>query len=120
MVQKGVYIIPLKTQSSKAFDYKTSITGKLGDNNITKDFEIALSVKYLSKFWITLDMPLTNCDVSLALTWSINCVLSSKSTRNAAPRGVQLIIQQVQHKIKDTKLYVPVVNLSGENDNKIL
>ena len=42
-----------------------------------------MSLKYLSNFWRTLDMPLINCEVSLTLTWSENCVITSKATRDA-------------------------------------
>ena len=61
----------------------SSITGKLGDNNRTKDDEIVVPLKYLSNFWRTLDMPLIHCEVSLTLTLSKNCVLTSKATRKA-------------------------------------
>ena len=93
-------------KNSKSFDYKTSITGKLGDNNRTKEnVETAVPLKYLSNFWRTQDMLLINCEVSLSLTWSENCVISATSAT---------------FKIRDTKLYVPVVTLSAENDNKLL
>ena len=61
----------------------SSITGKLGDNNRTKDDEIVVPLKYLSNFWRTLDMPLIHCEVSLTSTLSKNCVLTSKATRKA-------------------------------------
>ena len=32
-------------KDSKSFDYKTSTTGKLGDNNMTKDIEIVVPLK---------------------------------------------------------------------------
>ena len=66
-------------------------------------------------------MLLINCEVSLIFTWSKNCVLTSKATRNAEP-GVDAINNRAgaPFKIKDTKLYVPVVTLSAENDNKVL
>ena len=94
----------------------------MGDNNITKDIEIAVPLKYLRKFWRTLDMPLINCEVSVTLTWSENCVLTSKATRKAAP-GVDAINNPkgATFKIKDTKLYVfLIVTLSAENDHKLL
>ena len=48
-------------KNSKSFDYKTSITGKLEGNNVEKDdIEIAVTSKYLSNFWRTLDIPLIN------------------------------------------------------------
>ena len=66
-------------------------------------------------------MPLINCEASLTLPWPENCVLTSKATRNATPR-VNVIINPVgvTLKIKDIKLCVLVVNLSAENDNKLL
>ena len=58
-------------KDSKSFDFKTSITGKLENNNVKKDHvKIVVPFKYLSKFWRTLDMSLINCEVSLTLIWS--------------------------------------------------
>ena len=46
------------------YNYKTSITGKLESNNAEKDdVEIVVPLKYLSKVWRTLDIPLINCEV---------------------------------------------------------
>ena len=70
-------------------------------------------------------MPLINCEINLILTWSENCVLTSKATRDANP-NVNPAIAAVNYptnatfKITDTKLYVPVVTLSKENDIKLL
>ena len=41
----------------------------------------------LSNFWRTSDMPLINCEVSLTLTWSENCVLNDITTQ--ATRAAQ-------------------------------
>ena len=105
-------------KDSKAFDYKTSITGKLEGNNTEKEVEIVVPLKYLSNFWRTLNMPLINCEINLILTWSENCVLTSKATRDAVPpQGGNLAVTRVNNptnaifKITDTKLYVPVVTL---------
>ena len=72
-------------------------------------------------------MPLINCEVSLTLTWSENCVITRKTYRRAADAqgnnpAVDGIVSPTNptFKIKDTKLYVPVVTLSTENDNKLL
>ena len=112
-------------KNSKSFDYKTSITSKLEGNNVEKDdIEIVVSLKYLSNFWRTLDIPLINCEVSLTLTWSENCVITSKATREADPDadpavgGINNPINAV-FKITDCKLYVPVVTLSAENGIKL-
>ena len=53
-------------KDSKFFNYKTSITGKLEGSNVEKqNAETVVPLKYLSKFWKTLDMLLINCEVSL-------------------------------------------------------
>ena len=113
-------------KDSKSFNYKTIITRKLEGGNLEKyDVKIVVPLKYLSNFWRTLDMPLINCEISLTLTWSENCVLTSKATRDNDPNAnapVAAISNRTNatFKMKDTKLYVPVVTLSAENDNKLL
>ena len=113
-------------KDSKSFDYETSITGKLEDNNVEKDdVEAVLPLKYLSNFWRTLDIPLINCEISLTLTWSENCVITSKVTRETDPDADRAIAgiynpTNAAFKITDCKLYVPVVTLSAEDDKKLL
>ena len=109
-----------------ASDYKASITGKLEGKN-TEEVEIIVSLKHLSNFWRILDMHLINCEINLILTWSKNCVIKSKATRNAIPaQGGNPAVAAVNNstnatfKIKDTKFYVPVVTLLAENDKKLL
>ena len=67
-------------------------------------------------------MPLINCEVSLTLTWSKNCVLTEMITR--AARGINLpaiaAATNATFKITGIKLYVPVVALSAQNGNKLL
>ena len=72
-------------------------------------------------------MSLFNCEVSLILNWSKNCVITSKAFRRTAPaQGGNPAVTAVDNrigatfKITDTKLYVPVVTLSTEDDNKLL
>ena len=36
-------------------------------------------LKYLSNFWRTLEMPLTNCEVNLILTWPSTCVITNSA-----------------------------------------
>ena len=52
-------------RSSKSFDYKTSVTGRLEDNNTEKEVKTAVPLKHLSNFWKTLDIPLINCEINL-------------------------------------------------------
>ena len=48
----------------------------LNDGN-TKDIEITVSLKYLSNYLRTLEIPLTNSEINLLLNWSENCVSTS-------------------------------------------
>ena len=112
-------------KDSKCFDYKTSITGKLENNDVEKEnVEIVVPSKYLSNFWRALDMPLINCEINLTLTWSWNCVIISKATRDADPDADPAVatvnnLTGATFKIKDTKLYVPVVTFLTKDDNTI-
>ena len=54
-------------------------------------------------------MELINCEINLILTWSKHCILS-----NAAAN------QETKFAITDTKLYVPVVILSNQDNVKLL
>ena len=85
------------------------MTGQTGDNG-TKNVEIMVPLKYLSNFWKTLEMPLINWKFNLILTWSRNCVIVSSNDAN----------QNATFAITDTKLYVPVVTLSTQNNAKLL
>ena len=51
-------------------------------------------------------MPLINCEVNLILTWSSTCVIT-----NSTGAG--------KFTITDTKLYVPVVTLSTQDNTKL-
>ena len=90
-----------------SFNFKVKFTGQTR-NNGTKDVEIMVPLKYLSNFWRTLEMPLINCEVNLILTWSSTCVLVSTVDPN----------QSATFAITDTKLYVPVVTLSTQENTK--
>ena len=92
-----------------SFNFKVKITGRTG-NDGTKNVEIMVPLKYLSNFWRTLEMPLINCEVNLILTWSSNCVLIATGNQN----------QAAIFEITDTKLYVPVVTLSTQENTKFL
>ena len=81
-----------------------------------------MPLKHLKHFWRTLDIPLINCEVSLILTWSKNCVLADVITRAAGGVGLPGIAASTGalFVIEDYKLYVAVVTLSAKNDNKLL
>ena len=63
--------------NSESFTYKTSLTGKTPENNDSlMNVKLVIPLKYLSKFWRSLNIPLINCEVELILTWSKNFVLA--------------------------------------------
>ena len=100
----------LTANNSNSLKYKIKLLG-----NVTEvagahagvrrlNVKVVVPLKYLSNFFRSLEMPLINCKIKLSLTWKNECVLS-------AGAGEAVFI------INDTKLYVPVVTLSKE-DNK--
>ena len=52
-------------------------TNAEGANRILKNATIAVSLKYFSNFWRSLEMPLINCKVELKLKFTNYCVLSA-------------------------------------------
>ena len=92
-----------------SFNLKVKMTCQTGDNG-TKNVEVMFPLKYLSNFWRTLEMPLINCEITLLLTWSASCIIVSTDVAN----------QNATFAISDTKLYVPVVTLSQQDNEKLL
>ena len=99
-------VADLTTDNSSSFKYKVSLLGNpVLDGNIRKrSVKVVVPLKYLSNFFRSLEMHLTNYKIKLNLTWKKECVLSTDA-------GNAVFI------INDTKMYVPVVTLSKE-DNK--
>ena len=110
------------SSNSESFKYKTYIVGKTPENNDSlTNVKLVISLKYLSNFWKSLNIPLINCEVELILTWSKNCVLVDMTERDAEGDNPAIVAPTgLEFKITDTKLYVPVVSLSKENDIKLL
>ena len=103
-------IANLTADHSSYFKYKIELLGNITE--VTGDaagvrrlnVKVVVPLKYLRNFFRSLEMPLINCKIKLKLTWKKECVLSTNA-------GNAVFI------INDTKLYVPVVTLSKE-DNK--
>ena len=57
-------------------------------------------LKYLSKFWRSLEIPLINDGISLQLKWSKDCFLVAVTAANQV----------------DTKFYVPALTLSTQDN----
>ena len=65
--------------NSESFKFKVRTTGKTPAADNEKYVEIMVPLKYLSKFWRTLEMPLINSEVNLILTWSSTCVITNST-----------------------------------------
>ena len=97
-------------------NFETTITGQTADNNNDDhiagrvDVEIMVSLKHLSNFWETLEMPLINCEIELILTCSRDGVIIYTNVDNKVPTFT----------ITETNLYVPVVTLSTQDNAKLL
>ena len=70
------------------------------------DVKIAVPLKYLSNFQTTPEILLINCEINLILTWSKDCVISYATG-------------ETKFRIADTKLHVPVVTLSIQDNAKL-
>ena len=117
--------------NSKSFKYETSITGstynvprRIADadgnpvNNPnydqnkrgTGEVEIAVPLKHLGNFWNNLNILLINCVIT---SREKRILVAGLPNRGDSPESAAF-------KIKECKLYVPVVTLSADNDNKLL
>ena len=113
----GNNAINISIENSKYFDNKTEITGSLDAGEDEKeDVTIAIPLKYLGNFWRSLDM---HNEITLILSWYKECVLVGRAFRSPAAAAINYPTD-AKFEITDCKLYVPVVTLSAENDNKLL
>ena len=90
----------------QSFKSKIKLTGKTPAAGNTKYYKMAVP-KNVSNFWRTFEMLLINCEISLDLTWSEKCVISSAG-------------EKTEFAIRDIKLYVSVVTLSTKDNTKLL
>ena len=96
----------LTANNSDSFKYKIKLLGNpvVANNVARRNVKVVVPLKYLSNFFRSLEMPLINCKIKLNLTWKKECVFSTDAS-------------DAVFIINDTKMYVPVVTLSKE-DNK--
>ena len=95
--------------NAPSFKYKANLIGNTvadGRNKKKEGVKIAVPLKYLSNFWRSLEMPLTNCKIELSLNWIENCILSTSGTA-------------ATFEILDAKLYIPIVTLKTEGNTKL-
>ena len=96
------------------------------NQNELEGIKIIFPLEHLSKFILNLDTLLINCKIELILKWSKNCVLTSQATRTfkAGPPALAevptiSVPSDLKFNITDCKLYVPVVALQSEYENKL-
>ena len=119
----GNNAINIYIRNPKSFDYKTKIIESLDVGEDEKeDVEIGIPLKYLGNFWRSLDITLINCEITLVLSWYKECVLVGRAFRGPPAAAANRINSPTSSKFErtDCKLYVPMVTLSAENDNKLL
>ena len=91
---------------SESFKFKSKFSENTNNTSVTNE-KIAVPLKYLCNFWRTLKMPLINCEVTLILNWSERHSISESN-------------RATTFAITDTRFYVPVVNLSIQDNTKLL
>ena len=104
----GIIDFPV-SNNSVSLKFKQKIVGQTG-NDGTKHVEKVVELKHLSNFWKTLTIPLNCCEINLILTWSADCFMIA----NAIESHVWTF------SITDTKIYVPVVTLSTQDNISVL
>ena len=97
---------------SASFKYIASLSGKADNDRSLENAKIVVPLKYLSNFFMSLEIPLINCEIHLKLNWNNNCVIHGADTYAGGDNGNNKII----FKITSTKLYVPIVTLSTKDN----
>ena len=92
--------------NAPSFKYKANLIGNTENNGTKNRVKIAVPLKYLSNFWRSLEMPLSNCKLEISLKWYERCLLTAAATT-------------ATFKITDAKRYVPIVTLSIEDNSKL-
>ena len=92
---------------SESFKSKINTTGNTLADDSEKDVQISVQFTYLSNIWRTLEMLMINYEVNLILTRPSTCVIT-----NSTGAGT--------FAITNTKLYIPVVTLSSQDNPKLL
>ena len=92
---------------SASFKFKQKVIHSTGDDG-TKAVRIMVLLKHLSNFQRTPETPLINFEINLILKWYVNCVVSNADVN-----------ENTTFAITDTKIYVPVVTSSTEDNVKL-
>ena len=91
--------------NAPSFKHKAGLIDNTENNGTKNGVKIAVPLKYLSNFWRSLEMPLTNFKVELSLKWYETCLITAATTAT--------------FEITDVKFYVPIVTLTVEDNSKL-
>ena len=94
---------------SNSFKFKHKVADQKGHDG-TENVKLMVPIKNLSNSLRNLEVPLINFQINLILNWSVNWVNESHSPVKKA----------ITFAKTNAKLYVPVVTLSFDNNEKIL
>ena len=97
------------TAASTSFNYKLKLLGNANvenNNTVWKNAKIIVPLKYISSFFRSLEIPLINTKLYIELNCSKNSIISNVAGNST-------------FKITKAELYVPVVTLNTEDDNKL-
>ena len=100
----------------KAFSYKVKLLEKIvadRNNSILKNIIIAVSLKYPSNIWRSLEMPLISFKIELKLKWTKQCVLAPDGVGNGDASSKNIIFFNQRNKVICS---VPVVNLIAKDN----
>ena len=100
-------------------------------NSNTLDREVVVSLKYLIDFWRSLNSPLINCEIEIDLSWLKDCILLSEifstpeidanpASKSPSAHATETQTTSPLFQISSTKLYVPVVTLTINDNIKFL
>ena len=101
-ISSNVNNLSLLKQKSSTLGTPASI----GNNGVLNYAKIAVAIKYLNIFWRSLERPLIKCKIHFEMSWTKNCVMP-------------IVAGLTEFKITNTKLYVPIVPLSTEDNVKL-
>ena len=92
---------------SESFKSKVKITGSTPTDHNTRNVEISVPWKRWNNFSKTLEILIINCEINLISTWSSTCIITNWTSEGTFA-------------ITDTKLLIPVVTLSTQDNAKLL
>ena len=128
---EGDPIPNLAVDNSSSFKYKVELLGDpvVANNIARRNKKVIVPLKYLSNFFISLEMPLINCKIKLNLTWKKNayCQMMMVILSMIQNCMFQLLLCQkkiikilLNNKIKDFKDLFIGMNIKQKNKLKML